>query len=150
MEELFTEKIESECGQCAKNDGEDLESDEVVAEYPDGKRLKIDEQPFAAEIGWIEEIESVGLEGMERIDAIGCLIRIEPDRNRVEVIDTEEKRESQQCCEQAVSQGMGTIRCTHSMVGDDPAGGITGRVSRVFHFSLLLCYHYTEIEIKNK
>ena len=95
VEELFAEQVETECGQCAENDGEDLESDEVVAEYPDGESLKIDEESFAAEIGRVEEIKLTGLDSMERIDAVGCFIGVESDRNRVEVIDTKEECESE-------------------------------------------------------
>lgn len=112
--------------------------------------MEIDEESLAAEIGWIEKIELAGFEGMERIDAVGGLIRVESDRNRVEVVDAEEKCESENRCEQTVSQGVRTNWCAHSIVGDYPACRIAGSISRVFHFSLSLCYHYTEIEIKNK
>lgn len=150
MKELLAEEIEAERGQRAEDNREELESDDIVAEYPDGERLKIDEKPFATEIGWIKKLELVRFESMERIDAIGGFIRVESDRNRVEMIDTEEECESEERCEQAISQSVRTDRCAHNIVGEHPICRVAGRASHIFHFSLSLCYHYTEIKIKNK
>ena len=106
MEQLPAEEKQTENGEGSEKDGTEFERDHRIAEKPEGKRLKIDEESFSSEIRGIEEFETVCLECVESIDAIGCFIRIETDGNGVELIDAEKKSEEKKCDERESEREM--------------------------------------------
>lgn len=99
MEKLSTEKEKTENSEGSEDDRTEFESDHRVAEKPDGERLKIDEESLAAEIRWIEKLETMCFESMESVDTISGLIRVKTDRDGFEMVDAKKKSEEEKCDE---------------------------------------------------
>lgn len=106
MKEFPAEKKKAENGEGSEKNGAEFERYHRVAEEPEGECLKVDEKSFAAEIRGIEEFESMCLEGMKRIDTVGCFIRVEADRDGFKMIDAEKEGEEKECGEREYERKM--------------------------------------------
>lgn len=95
VEEFLSEEVYPEYGEGAKEDGGKLEPGYRISEERNKQGLNINEQSFSAKVGRIEEIEVTGFNSMDRVDAVGCFIRVESDWNVFNLIDPNKEGEGQ-------------------------------------------------------
>lgn len=95
MEELFAEQVDAQDGKGSEQDRPELQSGDSVAEDRDGECLKIDEKPFAAEVGRIEDVKGSGLERVYGIDTVGGFVRIDAGGDVLDMIDADEECQKQ-------------------------------------------------------
>lgn len=101
--EFFCEKIDAEHGECSEERREKFECGDIRAKEKNGKCLKIDEESFATVIVGIEESIVARFIGKERVDAVHCLVRVEPGGDVFDIPEPEEKRRREKndqdgCC----------------------------------------------------
>lgn len=95
MEELFSQKIDTENGKSPKKNGPEFQSGNGVAENGDRERLQIDKEPFASEIGGVKKFEVFAFESVDGVDTIGGLIGVESGRDSFDVVDSDGEGENE-------------------------------------------------------
>ena len=91
MKEFFPEEIDTKDREGAEEDGGKLQSGDGITNERDEQGLDIDEEPFSTIISGIKEFVGAGFERVESVDAVGSLIRVETDRNRVNIEEADRK-----------------------------------------------------------
>lgn len=85
MEEFPAKEVDTEDREGTKKNRSKLQSGDSVAKDGDEESLDIDEETLSPKIGWIEDLEVSGFDGMEGVDAVGCFIGIQSNRNSFDV-----------------------------------------------------------------
>ncbi len=106
MKEFSAEKKKPESGEGPEKNGAELECHHRIAEEPEGECLEVDEESLAAEIRRIKKFEPVCLESMEGIDAVGCFVGIEAERDGFKMIDAEKEGEEKEYGEREYERKM--------------------------------------------
>ncbi len=100
LEELPGEEADAEDCERTEDDRGKLERWHGRTECPYGERLDVYEEPLAAVVVRIEEAVIPGLVRRKRVDAVHRLVRVETERDAVDVVDAEpetEKRDGDEC-----------------------------------------------------
>lgn len=116
MVELTSEEVEAEDGEGAKENRGELESSDGIAQYRDEKGLDVDKEALATIVGRVKELVGAGFNSMDSIDAIGCFVGIESDRNLLYLIEANDEREEEDSDEGAADEPREVLLCDHSVL----------------------------------
>jgi hypothetical protein len=116
MVELTSEEVEAEDGEGAKENRGELESSDGIAQYRDEKGLDVDKETLPTIVGRVKELVGAGFNSMDSIDAIGCFVGIESDRNLLYLIEANDEREEEDSDECAADEPREVLLCDHSVL----------------------------------
>ncbi len=116
MVELASEEVEAEDREGAKENRGELESSDGIAKYRDEKGLNVDKEALTTEVGRIKNLVGASFDGMDSIDAIGCFVGIESDRDLLDMIEADDEREEEDSDEGATDEPREVLGCDHSVL----------------------------------
>lgn len=116
MVELAREEVEAEDGEGAKENRGEFEPSDGIAKYRYEKGLDVDKEALATIVGRVKELVGAGFNSMDSIDAIGCFVGIESDRNLLYLIEANDEREEEDSDECAADEPREVLLCDHSVL----------------------------------
>ncbi len=116
MVELAREEVEAEDGEGAKENRGEFEPSDGIAKDRDEKGLDVDKEALPTIVGRVKELVGAGFNGMDSIDAVGCFVGIESDRDLLDMIEADDEREEEDSDEGTADEPREVFGCNHSVL----------------------------------